>query len=483
MTDGGMKKQDRQAAVLLSFGTVLECFDLILYLHIAFLIDDLFFPKTDPLLAKVFAAAAFCSTFILRPFGALLIGWIGDYIGRKSTIIITTSIMCVSCITMANAPTYAEIGITASIIVIMCRILQGFSSLGEMVGASLYLTETLKPPYKNVACGMIGISSQIGSFLALSVGYFAVSIGSNWRLAFWFGAIIGVIGIVARTKLRETPEFVDYKLRMKIKAKLNQQNPNLIKNSSVYKEKMDKKAFLSCILTGLILPLGFYVPYTYTSGFMKNSLNMIPEAVMSHNMKVSITVILLLLLLLQVVKKVHPLKITKISMYVFALFLGFIPYWFNNISNLFSLFLLQLVASLPFFSVFLAFMMSIWFKHFPIAKRFIAVGTAFAISTALGYVVTSFGLIPLTIYFGHYALLFIYVPIVIGVFYGMNYLEKLERKKGSYPNYPEENPVNIQDTAFESGKYNYELGDEYKPFKSDCEYSTRLLNRLNNLSQ
>ena len=67
-----------------------------------------------------------------------------------------------------------------------------------------------------------------------------------------------------------------------------------------------------------------------------------------------------------------------------------------------------MVASMPYFSVFLAFIMSIWFKHFPIAKRFTAVATAFAISTALGYVVTSLGLIPLTIHFGHYALLFIF---------------------------------------------------------------------------
>ncbi len=76
-----------------------------LYVHMAILLNDLFFPKTDPHTTSLLAAFAFCSTYVLRPFGALLFGYIGDHIGRKPTVIITTMMMSVSCVIMANLPT------------------------------------------------------------------------------------------------------------------------------------------------------------------------------------------------------------------------------------------------------------------------------------------------------------------------------------------------------------------------------------------
>jgi MFS family permease len=109
-----LTKEQKDAVGLLSIGTFLEYFDLMLYVHMAVLLNELFFPKTDPFTASLLAAFAFCSTYILRPFAALLFGYIGDNIGRKATVIITTGIMSISCLVMANLPTYAQIGIGAS---------------------------------------------------------------------------------------------------------------------------------------------------------------------------------------------------------------------------------------------------------------------------------------------------------------------------------------------------------------------------------
>ena len=88
-----------------------------LYIHMAVLLNELFFPKTDPFTASLLSAFAFCSSYILRPFGALIFGFIGDFIGRKSVIVITTIIMAITCTTIAVLPTYAQIGITASWII------------------------------------------------------------------------------------------------------------------------------------------------------------------------------------------------------------------------------------------------------------------------------------------------------------------------------------------------------------------------------
>jgi len=102
-----LTKEQKEAIGILQIGTFLEYFDLMLYVHMAIVLNELFFPKTDPYTSKLIATAAFGSTFVFRPFGALVFGYIGDNIGRKPTVIITTVMMALSCTVMANLPTYA----------------------------------------------------------------------------------------------------------------------------------------------------------------------------------------------------------------------------------------------------------------------------------------------------------------------------------------------------------------------------------------
>ena len=176
---------------------------------------------------------------MLRPIGGFVIGKIGDALGRKFTIMLTTFIMSGTCVVMATLPTYEKIGITASIIMIICRMLQGFSSLGEGMGAIIYMVEALKTPHRYIAVGIIDASGRLGGFFALLIASFALFINFDWRLAFWIGAIIALIGLFARIKLRETPEFVDYQRRMK--------NKNEIGGTSLLNRKVqiDKKAILA----------------------------------------------------------------------------------------------------------------------------------------------------------------------------------------------------------------------------------------------
>ena len=97
--------EQKEAVGLLSIGTFLEYFDLLLYVHMAVMLNDLFFPKTDPHTTQLVAAFAFCSTFVFRPIGALLFGYIGDNFGRKMTVVITTMIMSISCAVIASRTT------------------------------------------------------------------------------------------------------------------------------------------------------------------------------------------------------------------------------------------------------------------------------------------------------------------------------------------------------------------------------------------
>ena len=194
MSKPNLTRQQKESIVLLSIGTFLEYFDLLLYMHLSSLLNDLFFPKTDPTVAWLLGAFAFSSTFMLRAVGGLIIGKLGDFAGRKVTIMITTFIMSGTCVVMGSLHTYAAIGIYASIVMIICRMLQGFSSLGEGMGALIYMQETLKSPNRYVASGIVDAASCVGSSLALAVASIALFTNFNWRFAFYMGAGLAVFG-------------------------------------------------------------------------------------------------------------------------------------------------------------------------------------------------------------------------------------------------------------------------------------------------
>ncbi|MDA0939113.1 MAG: MFS transporter, partial [Proteobacteria bacterium] len=203
------------AFYILGIGTFLEYFDLMLYVHMAFLLNDIFFPKTDPYTAQLLGAFSFCITFLFRPIGALIFGYIGDNYGRKKAITITTSMMCMSCFIMANLPTYSEIGIWSAYIVTFCRIIQGISSMGEIIGSEIYFAETEKPPKNWITVSMMHFFAALGASSALFIAYISTHYFFNWRIAFWFGTFIGFIGFFARIKLPETKDFLKAKKQIK----------------------------------------------------------------------------------------------------------------------------------------------------------------------------------------------------------------------------------------------------------------------------
>jgi MFS family permease len=208
-----LTRDQKEAIGLLSIGTFLEYFDLMLYIHMAVLLNELFFSQSDPHNKKLLEAFAFCSTFVFRPIGAAIFGYIGDNIGRKSTITITTFLMAGCCFAMMLIPTYAQIGFTASLLITACRVIQGMSSMGEIIGAALYVTEIVKPPMQYSAVTLVAAFANLGTIAALLVATLVISFDYNWRYAFGFGMIIALVGGVARQKLRETPDFVDVKLK------------------------------------------------------------------------------------------------------------------------------------------------------------------------------------------------------------------------------------------------------------------------------
>jgi MFS transporter, MHS family, proline/betaine transporter len=425
-----LTKEQKEAVGLLSIGTFLEYFDLMLYVHMAVLLNELFFPKTDPFTTSLLSAFAFCSTFVFRPFGALVFGYIGDNIGRKHTVIITTFMMAVSCIVMANLPTYAQIGITASWLLTLCRIIQGMSSMGEIIGAEIFLTESTKPPIQYPVVAAIVTLSTLGTFTALAVASLSTSYNFDWRIAFWIGALIAVIGAVARTTLREAPDFTDAKRYLKMvlektKTKLEIDDEKINRNLFL-KEKLNKKTALYYFLIECVWPVSFYFVYLHCTNILKNSFGYTAEDVIHHNLIVSIVNLVSYIIITYLSYKIYPLVILRFRLRVFWFFILASPYLLQNVSTPFQVLLIQ-----SFFIIFRpdAFpAVPIYIKHFPIFKRFTYTSWLFALSRATMHIITSFGMVFLVKYFGNVGILIIMIPVSIGFWFGLNHFEKLEKE-------------------------------------------------------
>lgn len=424
-----LTKEQKEVVGLLSIGTFLEYFDLMLYVHMAVLLNELFFPKTDPFTASLLSAFAFCSTYILRPFGALLLGYIGDNIGRKATIIISTGIMALSCIIMANVPTYAQIGIAASWVVTVCRILQGLSSLSEIIGAEIYLLESFKPPVVYPMVCIIIVFSALGGFAALGIATLSTSLNFNWRMAFWFGTGIALIGVVARTTLRESRDFVD--AQNKLKNAFNKINLNKgdISKNLIWRHKTDKRVILSYFIMECTSPIYFYINYIYCSDILK-SFGLTSVDIIEHNFILSGINLLNSILLTILVFKFHPIKILQFKFILFVPLMVSFPFLLNVVNSELELFIIQTLSLLLGCTAFPA--NPVIFKYFPILRRFTHSTFTFAIAKAVTYCITAFGTIYLFKFFSHTGLLILLIPVNIGYFFALNFFRRLEIEDKCY---------------------------------------------------
>lgn len=425
-----LAKEQKEAMFLLQIGTFLEYFDLMLFVHMAVVLNDLFFPKFDPFTSSLLSAFTFCSTFALKPFGALLFGYIGDKIGRKHTVIITTMLMAISCLIMANVPTYAQIGITASWAITICRGLQGMSSIGESIGAELYIAEMIDKPLRYKAVGLIGFAGVVGMVVSLVVAEIVLTLKINWRIIFWIGAAIALIGSAARVTLRESPEFSDAKRRMLNMLKKADKSPDILDNNPAWKERVSRKTSLACFLVFCGWPFCFYFSYVYCGGILKNQFHYTKEALIHHNLIVAIFNLVGLYMFICLTKKIHPIVILKAKLIIYIPFLCAVPWLLLTVKSELMIFIIQIIGIVFGNSIIPA--KAIFLMHFPVFKRFRYASFIAAISHAMLYIITSFGLVYIVGYLGEYGILLISLPVTFCYLFGLLHFEKLEKEAGGY---------------------------------------------------
>ncbi|OWW21371.1 MFS transporter [Noviherbaspirillum denitrificans] len=216
--DRGMTAEERKVIFASSLGTVFEWYDFYLYGSLAAIIAKQFFAGTDPNTAFIFALLAFAAGFLVRPFGALVFGRLGDMIGRKYTFLVTILIMGLSTFVVGLLPNYASIGITAPIILISLRILQGLALGGEYGGAATYVAEHAPHGKRGAYTAWIQTTATLGLFLSLMVILGTrTAIGEaafadwGWRIPFLVSVFLLAISVWIRLSMNESPAFAKMK--------------------------------------------------------------------------------------------------------------------------------------------------------------------------------------------------------------------------------------------------------------------------------
>src|SRR6266581_5462183 len=197
-----------------SAGTIIEWYDFYLYATLTPFLAPIFFPSDNPTASLLAAFATYAAGFLVRPFGAVVFGRIGDVIGRKYAFLMTISIMGVATVVVGLLPTYAAIGILAPTILLLLRLAQGLALGGEYGGAAIYVAEHAPDNRRGYATSWIQTTATLGFFMALVIIGICRSLMDakvfadwGWRIPFMVSIPLLIMSIYIRLKLSESPVF------------------------------------------------------------------------------------------------------------------------------------------------------------------------------------------------------------------------------------------------------------------------------------
>jgi MFS family permease len=266
-----MSAEERKVIFASSLGTVFEWYDFYLYGTLAAIIGKQFFSNLDPNSQVIFSLLAFAAGFIVRPFGAIFFGRLGDMIGRKYTFLVTILIMGLSTFIVGLLPGYASIGVAAPVILIGLRLLQGLALGGEYGGAATYVAEHAPHGKRGAYTSWIQTTATLGLFLSLLVILgVRTAMGEaafadwGWRIPFLVSILLLGISVWIRLSLNESPAFQ----RMKAEGKTSK---------SPLSESFGQWKNMKIVILALVgLTMGqavvWYTGQFYTQFFLTGSL-------------------------------------------------------------------------------------------------------------------------------------------------------------------------------------------------------------------
>src|SRR5215211_5242310 len=263
----------RKVITASSVGTMIEWYDFYIFGMLAKTIASQFFPEGNSTTALLSTLATFAAGFIVRPFGALVFGRLGDLIGRKYTFLLTLVLMGGSTFLIGLVPSYQTIGSLAPILVLILRLLQGLALGGEYGGAATYVAEHSPPGRRGYFTSWIQTTATLGLFVSLGViltvrrlvGVEEFTNGNGWRYPFLVSILLVIVSIIIRLKMKESPLFSKLKTEGKT-------STNPLKESFGHKENF-KMVLLA--LFGATMGQGviWYTGQFYAQSFILTKCN------------------------------------------------------------------------------------------------------------------------------------------------------------------------------------------------------------------
>ncbi|MEU3270534.1 MFS transporter [Saccharomonospora sp. NPDC006951] len=223
-TDSAQPRQARKVLLSSLVGSTVEWYEFFIYGTAASLVfDRLFFPDFDPLVGTLLALSTFAIAFVARPIGGVVFGHFGDRIGRKSMLVLTLTLMGGATFVIGILPTYDQIGVAAPILLVLVRLVQGFSLGGEYSGAVLMSVEHAEGRKRGFFGAVVNTGAGWGLLLANLVFLIVSQLPEaafdawGWRIPFLLSAVLVGIGLFIRLKLGESPEFEKVKKADKVR--------------------------------------------------------------------------------------------------------------------------------------------------------------------------------------------------------------------------------------------------------------------------
>jgi MHS family proline/betaine transporter-like MFS transporter len=212
--DAARRTKAKKATGVAAFGTFIEYYDFSVYGYVAATLAIVFFPGDDPVIGLLNTLLVFGSAFIVRPLGAVFFGRLGDRDGRRTSLIASITCMGVAATLTGLLPGYAQIGVLAPILLVLLRMLQGFSTGGEIGGAAAYIHEWAAPNRRSLFVSLIPSIAQLGKGLAAGLAALAAAMmpaadlaAWGWRIPFLLALPLGILCLVMRLKVEDSPEF------------------------------------------------------------------------------------------------------------------------------------------------------------------------------------------------------------------------------------------------------------------------------------
>lgn len=260
----------QRTALLAGFiGNVVEWYDFALYGYMAGIIAELFFPEQSKTAGLIATYGIFAAGFLMRPFGSAVFGWLGDTIGRSRTMMISVIMMVIPTVILGALPTHETIGVWAPLLLVLIRLVQGFSVGGEFSSSVTYLVETAKDGSRGYAGSWANTGSMTGLLLgagaaALLTGLLSADEISSWgwRIPFLLGGLIGGVAIFLRRELPQSKHFKRH----------DREHPDtspLIEAFTINRLEMIQ-AFLFASAYGVL----FYIPLVYLPEWLHEQTGM-----------------------------------------------------------------------------------------------------------------------------------------------------------------------------------------------------------------